>query len=1221
MKRVTGLKILLGALVTFILILLTSVFFLQTMGLSPSMVEERINAVLSKTLPLGIKIGEITGNPLTGYDAGPLSIHDAQTTILSADKLHVSPSLINLLQGELRLSELHITGVSLDYDRLNNLLRQKTADRKESTWNLPVDKIRVTNLRTTTPQGKLIIEKALVKNKHNNFTIQLNGSLDEKRIKADGELLQEEDLKRITAGLEWDTARAQVDGVISPSISLKCTFKTFDLSKLHYLIPAVDRADLRGITSGSVLISKKNNAWDISGDIETPDAHVWKLPVSELKTRLAYANRQLLFRHLNGNIFGSPISGDISLRFPASKDFELDIKAQGNNLDLTEWHNIANGLSSVTGKIDSISIDIKGPIKKWQGDVDLFSAKLIYDKKYTINDTNGKIALHGEAPMDVLFLGKLYGGTYEAGGIFHSTGDAFHLPLSISRLNLELLARDLPPLKKAQITGTISAKLVARKSSSGFDVEGTAESSRLSLNTQKEQLISPTLDFKTDFKTLTIKRFATVWRGSRVSGEGNAGIANPQSDHLSLRGRIERLSLASFSDRIAAVRAEGLSAVAGGAWLLSGSRENPELRFTLSSPSLRATARKLSLSGILLTGRATLSSLFLEQLRFSLGKTPFSLAGSIQWPRNNNGIAWDITGRFSGFPVATLRQQGIISSDVTGTLNGEIALTQSAHSPLSNNRLRLRKSSLTSRGVYLRDINGSITQSGKTFSLQKIQGNIGEGRIELTGSIAMPQNTPQQLHLKLHTTSMDIGRTLRLISPRVRSVQGVANSTIELTGSLASPRVGARLSLHRFFAYGFYLPRVDIELAGTPKEIRFKQIKANVGSGTLNATAELKNTGGVWNANMQAKGKKLNVRVLSSYLPDEARKHVKGILDFTFTASGTAETFKGTGLLTSPSLSIYNITSHNIKAPFYIQDRYFTVEDASASIYGGQMKLQLAADLHSTKWGGRVDIKSADLTGLIRDVIPDSTGSITGKTDFSLRIAGDTRRTSLLDGTGRLSITDGEVTGFPGVDTLSKAMGNKLLLFKSVISTFTVDGKNLYILPGSRVTAPPDHEAYRYLLADGSANLETGLDLNLIGNVNVRALNIFLSAVQGVISSGTAAAVDTKTIISGLLGNVIKGYSSKEFRDVQFTVRGKPGQFYFGDFAIAPSLKQNFRPDALNDPANLNTIKEQKFMLNIEIPVGYSSDKRKGESVKDQVKGQVLLQAIQGILNGVSFGD
>jgi hypothetical protein len=53
----------------------------------------------------------------------------------------------------------------------------------------------------------------------------------------------------------------------------------------------------------------------------------------------------------------------------------------------------------------------------------------------------------------------------------------------------------------------------------------------------------------------------------------------------------------------------------------------------------------------------------------------------------------------------------------------------------------------------------------------------------------------------------------------------VANSTIELTGSLASPRIGARLSLHRFFAYGFYLPRVDIELAGTPKEINSSRLR------------------------------------------------------------------------------------------------------------------------------------------------------------------------------------------------------------------------------------------------------------------------------------------------------------------------------------------------------------------------------------------------------------
>ena len=113
MKRVTGLKILLAILVGFVFVLLASVFFLQTIGMSPKMVEEKINAVISKTLPLSIKIGEITGNPLTGYDAGPIQISDAQATILSADKLHVSPSLPHLLQGELRLSELRIAGISI----------------------------------------------------------------------------------------------------------------------------------------------------------------------------------------------------------------------------------------------------------------------------------------------------------------------------------------------------------------------------------------------------------------------------------------------------------------------------------------------------------------------------------------------------------------------------------------------------------------------------------------------------------------------------------------------------------------------------------------------------------------------------------------------------------------------------------------------------------------------------------------------------------------------------------------------------------------------------------------------------------------------------------------------------------------------------------------------------------------------------------------------------
>lgn len=1220
MKRVTGLKVLLGILSGFVLVLLILVFLLQNMEISQNKIEERINAIVSKTLPVSIKIGGLAGNPLSGYYTGPVFVNDEQATILSADKLHVFPSLVGLLQGELRLSELRITGVSVDYARIAKLRTLKTDD-KEPHRDLPIDRIRIINLTTSTPYGKLLLEKALIRNNNGSYGFRANGLLDKNAIKSDGELVQNEKSKQIRGRIEWGKAQTQIKGEIFPSILLECNFNYFDLSLLPRFIAATQAANLRGISSGKITISKENNLWNVSGDINTPEGGVWKLPVSELKTEFKYTNRQLFFKKLKGNVFGSPISGDIFLRFPVSKDFELDIVAQGNNLDTTAWHGIANWLASVSGTIDSISLDIKGPIKKWRGDVEIYSSRLTYDKKYTINDTHGKIALNGSNPIGILFLGKLHGGSYSAGGTVSRAGNEFHIPLSLSKLDLNSLANEIPLLKEQQIKGDLTAELLVKKDLMGLDVTGIAESLQLSLDRQEEKLSSVLVDFSTDLKNIVIKRAAATWRESFLSCNGAISNITDAKTQLQLNGQIARLSIVNFSDKATVIKSEGLSALIGGSWILSGSRQNPELRFLLSSPSLNATVRKLSIKNIRAAGYTTLSSLTLKNLGFSFEGAPLSFAGSVLWPQNNSGIGWELTGGFSKFPVTALNRQGIISSDVDGILNGEMTLTQEHNSSALTYSLSLKKSSLIVKGIQFRDLNGSIIKSGEDLTFKKIQGGVAGGNFRVSGNITLPPDKPEQLHLNLNTVSMDIGRTLRAFSPQIRSIQGQVNSDVKLTGSLADPKVSAQISLHRFYAYGFYLPRVDIALAGTPKELKIQQVRANVGNGALNATADLRNTEGTWTTNIQANGKNLNVRVLSSYLPDETRGHLKGVLNFTFNASGTSDNFQGKGLITSPSLSVYNVTSQNMKAPFYIQDQYLTIEEATANIYGGNMKCQLAADLKSTKWGGRVDIKSGDLTGLIRDVVPGSTGSITGKTDFALRIAGDTRRTSLLDGGGRLSITEGEVTGFSGVDTLSKAMGNKPLLFKSVVSTFTIDGKNLYILPGSRVTAPTDHEAYRYLLADGSANLETGIDMTFIGNVNVRALNVFLSALQGVISSGLSSAADTKTLISDLLGSVVKGYSSKEFRDVHFIVRGKPGHFYFGDFKIAPNTKQNFRPDALDDPINSNRIKEQKFMLNIEIPVGHSSDKRKRESLKDQVKGQVLLQAIQGILNEASLGD
>lgn len=1220
MKRATGLKIILGALTVFVLILLAFGFVLQNMEMSHDKIEEKINAIVSKNLPVQIAIGDIAGNPLTGYYAGGVAIKDAKGIIISADRLHVFPSIPSLLQGELRLSELRITDISIDYPRVLKL--SDSAKGSKTSGDFPVNRIRVINLRAITPYGELLLNKALLTNKGGNYTLDADGLLDKHALQINGGFQKNELNQDIYGDVQWDKAQINVMGQTSPTLSLTCDFKSFELSTLPRFIAATKAANLHGLISGNLLVSKTDSNWSVSGDITTSQGHAWKLPLSKLTTGLKYANRHLFLKGVRGEVLGSSISGDITLRFPASKDLELDITAQGRDIDVAAWHGILPWASAVSGKIDDISLDVMGPVKEWLGDISIYSSKLVYNKQYSLRDTSGEAVLNGSKPIDILFLGKFHEGSYATKGTISPTGDEFSLPLSLDKLSLRSLAEELPLLKEQQLAGDLTTDIMITKQPSGMTVMGTAKIPLLSLDKHGERLSSVHVDFATNLKDLKIERATTSWRGALISASGSIrDVAEDKKSQLDLAGHIQHLSLSDFKDRVPVIVEEKLTSVIDGAWSLSGTPQQPQLRFALSSPLIEGKSRDLAISDLRILGHATPSLLTLTQSDFSFEDSPFVFSGSLQWPQGNNAATWKISGGFSKFPLTVLAQKGLISSDISGVLDGELAFDKTTSSSEPTYSLRLKKSTITAKGVQFRDISGSVRKGGNRLFFDDVQGAVTGGTLQLSGSTSMPSDKSGQLDLNLKTVSLDIGRTLRIFSPQVRSIQGRVNSSIKVTGSSNNPLINAQANLHRFYAYGFYLPRVDIALSGTPKEIKFNQIKAAVGSGLLTATANARNAEGKWTTTMQAEGKKLNIRILSAYLPDEARGHLKGVLDFSFNANGTSDNFHGKGLITSPFLSFYNITSRNINAPFYIQDQYLTIEEALADFYGGQMKLQLAADLKSTKWGGGLAIRSADLTGLIRDVAPLSEGSITGKTDFFLRIAGDTRRTSLLDGGGKLSITDGEVSGFPGVDTVSKAMNNRPLLFKSLVSTFTIDGKNLYILPGSRVTAPADHDAYRYLLADGSANLESGIDLTFIGNINIRALNIFLSAVQGVLSSTLSVAGDTKAIVSDLLGGIVKGYSSREFRDVHFVTRGKPGQFYFGDFKIAPNAKQTFRPEDLDDPIHTKRIKEQKFMLNIEFPVGSAPSRRKRESLKDQVAGQVLLQALQGILNETNFGD
>ena len=216
------------------------------------------------------------------------------------------------------------------------------------------------------------------------------------------------------------------------------------------------------------------------------------------------------------------------------------------------------------------------------------------------------------------------------------------------------------------------------------------------------------------------------------------------------------------------------------------------------------------------------------------------------------------------------------------------------------------------------------------------------------------------------------------------------------------------------------------------------------------------------------------------------------------------------------------------------------------------------------------------------------------------------------DGGGKLEVLNGEVSGFDGAKAVSKMIGGKPLRFSSAMFTFSLDGHTIYIIPGSRVSAPQGDPVYKYVTLDGSVTAEQKVELSCMGNVNIRALNALVAGIQGVLAATVESGGSTNSdeLLKNFLGNTITGFSKNEFRDVSLNISGKPGDMKFSNVKIASPVRMDAMPSALKNPEGYKEDKGLK--LKIEIPVGPGGGR--SESVGGQIGGQLLDQLIKGLI-------
>lgn len=254
-----------------------------------------------------------------------------------------------------------------------------------------------------------------------------------------------------------------------------------------------------------------------------------------------------------------------------------------------------------------------------------------------------------------------------------------------------------------------------------------------------------------------------------------------------------------------------------------------------------------------------------------------------------------------------------------------------------------------------------------------------------------------------------------------------------------------------------------------------------------------------------------------------------------------------------------------------------------------------------------MNVTSADLAPALKDALKTE-GTISGKADLDFRISNEYGKAFLMDGSGSLKIRDGAIKDFKALESLVSITGSPTIRYSSVNANFNIDGKSVFLLPGTRANAVPGDRFYRYLSVDGSVGEGGKLDLASYGEVNVRALNLLLGGLEGLLASdGSWSSATLEQFLGGLIG----GAARRDFQEVSFNVTGPWRKPTMANLKVIRHPKESPIPISHSDPSEKQDRDDVKITITVPTgPGGSSTSDDPGSQIKDQILEQIIKQIL-----------
>ncbi|MBN1333336.1 MAG: hypothetical protein JW971_06205 [Synergistales bacterium] len=1107
----------------------------------------------SETLGCCFVAEGLSGNPFTGFTATDVKVltDEGDLEVLHADKIHLKLGPLALLKGETRIRELSLAGSRLNLDLAIRVLKDMTPGA--SNAGILLESLTITDSLIHGKSGRILVYNGSLELDHPQSALkaEIKASFNDQAFLGSAVFTREEDLFIIRdLLLSSGQSRIELGGEIGEHFNLAGKITTPDISVISSILPNTTGARMKGGVDSTLEITGTFPVLHFEGVMQAHDFSVADFLFNTGVAHWSYKARELRVRDINARGFGSPVKGEMTFLFPGGP-LMAKMDLHGKDMEVEKWYTPLKWLTFAEGKLQDIHVALEGPLRKLTGEIRFSSPYEVILSGNRLKDVEARVTVKNG--RDISFQGNT--AWYEAqvrgeGQIsIQKPASTFDMDFETRNLDISGLKKDFPRLEDLGLQGCLAGNIHIQGKSGDLEILGGFKSDKVRIDSELLENVSFT--FLHQDRSTEISSFTARWKGSSLSLQGQ------------------------FNDLLG---------------------KEPHGDVVITSPSVQ-TPLNVAVRDLRVQGIYAGNSLVINSLTSELAGGKLDMQGQVSFSKPQRA-GFSLSGITSGLKVDSLFKDLGIPLDLKGTGNSSIKISGNVSSPVLEMEFETQKISF--KGFLLNNVRASLKSRDGILYVKGLKADMGKSPIQLSGTVSLERNKGNELDLKAAVSQLGLDTFIDGSLAGI-DLEGVLSADISIKGTPEDPFLEIKAASEKITLAGMNLGQTTLETQPSDKGPQEYMLTASVGKKPIEITGLFDTGSSGWEATFDAIGTELDSAQLLEKVDKTLSHTVAGTFDLKSKGRISEGSIVGEGTLSSKGLSVYGIRLNTLTLPFYFKDNSIATSQGKATLYGGSAVFDALLDMKEGGWQANLDLRNTDLDLLTND-IPLFKGRLQGDADMALSLSGMTGKVYLLHGNGSLQVGEGSLSGVDIIKDISK---DGQIPYRSIDAVYSIDGRNIYLMPGSRISAPPDNSIYKYLSVSGNVGgTQTPMDLKGSGNVNVQALGAFLGAIKGVIAGGNGGG--NQVIMQDLLSGLVSSYTSRNFRRIAFEVRGTWDDPELHNLEIL--TEEEFTPIPGSDGEEAFDPEDIRFEVKFPTGEGTDTSNSAGEQFKQQVMDNLLKQ-------------